>query len=60
MTKKFKLSSKNPQTLPCLVSFKCLEQDDYDPRQGSDIVCLIDISGSMDTEKLKLAKDAFY
>jgi Mg-chelatase subunit ChlD len=53
-----KLNSKDNQLLPVVVNLKTkeLEEDEEGDRSPIDLVCVIDISGSMAGEKIDLVR----
>jgi len=53
-----KLSSKESQLLPVVVNLKTkeLEEDEEGDRSPIDLVCVVDISGSMSGEKIELVR----
>lgn len=57
-TNYLQLNSSQPQELPCSIVFQAAEasSEDTGNRQGLDVVCIIDVSGSMQGEKMDLTK----
>ena len=58
-----KLKSKESQTIPAMVSFKSDNKKketelakDVSARPGIDLICVIDVSGSMSGTKIELVK----
>ena len=49
------LSSSLSQEIPCSIELRGSEEDSC-PRSGIDVICVIDVSGSMSGEKLELVK----
>jgi len=58
LTKAIKLDSKNNQTLPCMVQIETKDEIENENGESSrpnvDLICVIDTSGSMMGQKIKL------